>query len=182
MARGSGPAGDAGRARGVYIPPIVDAFSQPPTPADVSRLVLIVTGSTLEAELLDRPTAYALRQAMIVWLVEHGMVKDAREASSRVLVCSDIWYMNQEELRTCPTVSIGGPGSNALTAFLGDKLPSAYVVDGQMIVQMDPELGGGLDDVVASCWGDNSQTTAAAVGAFQEKYLHDFLEAATAGW
>lgn len=165
-----------------YIPPIVDPFAQLPQPADVSKLVLIVSGSTLEAELLDRPTAYALRQAMIVWLVEHAMVADAREASSRVLVCSDIWYMNQEELRTCPTVAIGGPGSNALTAYLGDKLPSAYVVDDQMIVQMDPELGGGLDDVVASCWGNSAQATAAAVGVFQEKLMHDFLEAATAGW
>lgn len=165
-----------------YIPRINESFSQTPQPADVGRLILIVTGSTLDAELLDRPTAYALRQAMIVWLVEHGLVRDSREAASRVLVCSDLWYMNQDELRSCPTVSVGGPGSNALAAFLGDKLPSAFVVDGRMMVQMDPDLGGGLDDVIASCWGDNAVSTASAVGAFQERYLPDFIEAATAGW
>ena len=67
---------------------------------DVSRLILIVTGSTLEAELYDRPTAYTLRLGLFRWLqtrlggaVREGELSDAW--GPRIVLCSDIWYLNQ---------------------------------------------------------------------------------------
>jgi len=46
-----------------------------------------------------------------------------------VLVCSDVWYLNNDPLRSRPTISIGGPGVNALSAYLADKLPSAFAIE-----------------------------------------------------
>jgi hypothetical protein len=154
---------------------------------DVSRLILIVTGSTLEAELYDRPTAYTLRMGLFAWLQSHlgGAVREGDLSTAwgpRIVLCSDIWYLNQEELRTCPTISIGGPGSNALTAFLGDKLPSAFVVEGATMVQMDVQLKNAPGEVVCACWGTDPVQTAAAVGVFRERYIDIYMEAATEGW
>jgi len=71
-------------------------------------------------------------------------------------------------------VSIGAPGVNALSAYLGDKLPSAFVVDDHFMVQMDLDL----NDLVACCWGVSTVATAHAVEAFIERYLDAFMDAA----
>jgi len=89
-------------------------------------------------------------------------------------VCSDLWYLNNEALRSRPTVSVGGPDVNALTAYLADKLPSVLAVEDEYLVQMDPELV----DVAACCWGAEAGATLAAVDGFAERYLDEFLDAA----
>lgn len=137
---------------------------------DTDRLILIVTGAHLDAEAGDRPTAYGLRQRMIDWLSGKGEA----DAAERVLVCSDLWYLNNDPLRARPTVSIGGPAVNALSAYLGDKLPSAFAVENVLLVQADLDFV----DVVACCWGRDRAATAAAVEAFAERYLDGFMEAA----
>lgn len=132
----------------------------------IDPTLLIVTGAHLRAEVLDRPIAYRLRERVL-----EAMGEDADPAS--VLVCSDLWYLNQEELRDLPTISIGGPTVNALAAYWGDRLPSVFAVDGVMIVQAD------FDTVpVASCWGVNAQATAAAADRFLAEHLDAFLDAA----
>jgi hypothetical protein len=136
---------------------------------DLDRLILIVTGAHLHAEATDRPIAYSLANAIS---------EQQRGERGRVLVCSDLWYLNNEPLRSCPTISIGGPAVNALSAYLADKLPSAFVVEGKVLVQADP----GFDEAVACCWGADEAGTAAAVNAFIDRYLAAFLEAATTGW
>ncbi len=113
---------------------------------------LIVTGSTPEAEAFDRPAAYALRDRM-----------------EGATVCSDLWFLNRPELRTRPVISIGGPGNNALTAYLADKLPGVLVVDGKMAVQM------GDDPVRACCWGATPELTAKAVALFETQFAEEFL-------
>ncbi|MCC6660546.1 MAG: hypothetical protein IT437_06630 [Phycisphaerales bacterium] len=133
---------------------------------DERHRALIVTGAHLIAERDDRPAAYRLRDAML----EAMGPGDA----GRVLVCSDLWYLNQPELRHDPTVSIGAPGVNALTAFLAGRLPTALAVAGRITVQLDPELA----DPVAACWGVGPAGTAQAVAAFAERYLPAFVEAA----
>ena len=137
-------------------------------PIDIDRLILIVTGAHLHAEATDRPVAYRLSRAIAEHLGSRG----------RALVCSDLWYLNHEPLRACPTVSIGGPGVNALSAFLADKLPSAFVVEGRVLVQAEPAF----EEPVACCWGSDEAGTAAAVDAFIDRYLEDFLAAAAGGW
>jgi hypothetical protein len=139
---------------------------------DSSRLILIVTGAHLLAEALDRPIAYTLRQRLLAWLEEAGEIPPPH--SPRVLVCSDVWYLNNDHLRGRPTISIGGPGVNALTAFLADKLPSAFAIEGRLIVQADLDF----QEVVACCWGADQGSTAAAVDAFCERYLDAFMGAA----
>lgn len=152
---------------------------------DPARLIVLVTGAHLRAETGDRPIAYRLRTRMLDWLAARGLVDStpgehpgADGAHHPVVVCSDLWYLNRPELRERPTVSIGGPGVNALSAHLADKLPSAYALDGVLLVQMDLEL----IERVACCWGTDHAATVAAVDAFIQKYLDDFMSAAIEDW
>ncbi len=136
---------------------------------DPRQLLLIVVGAHPRAELTDRPVAYRLRDRMLAWL-------QARPGHTLApLVVSDIWYLNDDELRARPTVSIGPPAINALTAMLAGKLPSAFVVDDVLIVQLDP----GLAEPVACCWGNDAAGTLAAAEAFCQRYLDQFMDAAT---
>lgn len=138
---------------------------------DVDRLALVVAGAHLRAEAADRPLAYSLRERMLEWLNE----RFGDDSPLDILVCSDIWVLNNEDLRACPTISVGGPGVNAFAAYLADKLPSAFVIEDQLMVQTDLDF----DDLIASCWGMDHPSTVAAVEAFLEKYLDPFMEAAT---
>lgn len=146
---------------------------------DPSRLILIVTGSHLKAEAADRPIAYRLRERMSRWLGDHSAeVKSGgpEKPAPSVVVCSDLWYLNQGALRERPTVSVGGPSVNALSAYLGTRLPSALAVEGVMLVQADLEFV----DAVACCWGVDAGATLSAVDAFADRYLDQFMRAALA--
>jgi len=147
---------------------------------DLSALVLIVAGAHPKAEMFDRPRAYALAARIDEWLRARFQVDGGGGggASVRPLVVSDVWYLNDPSLRQCPTISIGSPGVNALSAYLGDKLPSAYVVDQSLMVQMDVELS----DLLACCWGVGHQETSIATRVFEERYMAAFLDAACRAW
>lgn len=136
------------------------------------QLILIVTGAHLRAEAIDRPIAYHLRHQIAGWLARHDQPESPDRP--RVLVCSDVWYLNNDPLRSRPTISIGGPGVNALAAYLRDKLPSAFTVEDVLMVQADLDFV----EVLASCWGVDAGATAAAVDAFVERYLDAFMDAA----
>jgi len=137
---------------------------------DPDELLVIVTGSHLRGEIGDRPIAYGLRERMTEWLGECF----GDRTPVRAVVCSDLWYMNNDSIRSRPTVSIGGPGVNALAAFLADKLPSVFTIDQELLVQMDLEGG----DRMVSCWGINEEMTGRAVGIFVERYLDAFMREA----
>lgn len=126
--------------------------------------VLVVTGSTLAAEHWDRPTAYRVREALV------GAMGEAW--AGRVIVCSDLWYLNHDRLRSRPTVCVGAPEVNALSAYLADKLSSLYVIDDVLLVQ------GDLEEGVVSCWGITHDATMRAAAAFVERYLAEFVRAA----
>jgi hypothetical protein len=132
------------------------------------KQILIITGAHLSAEVYDRPLAYRLRERLLAALGE-------ADNPTRVVVCSDLWYLNRDQLRELPTVSIGGPRVNALTAYLGDKLPSVFAVDGQFVVQGDWERSP-----LACCWGIDAERTAAAVEVFAERCLEGWLGAVEA--
>ena len=126
--------------------------------------VLIVVGAHLEAERDDRPIAYALRERV------RARLPKGQDAT----VCTDVWYLNNEELRARPTIPIGPPRVNALAAYLADRLPSVYVVDDRCIVQADFEN----DEPAASCWGVNPRQTIAAIAAveaFASRFLDEFM-------
>ena len=132
------------------------------------ELALIVTGSTLAAEREDRPLAYGLRERML-----------ASKGSARgdIVVCGDLWYLNHDELRAIPTISMGSPERNALAAYWGDKLPSLLAVQGRYVVQGEPDF----DPPLASLWGRGAEETSHAVGVFAERYMDAFLRAAGRG-
>lgn len=97
-----------------------------------------------------------------------------RRGGRRPLVCSDVWFLNDDSLRNCPVIAVGGPRVNALSAYLGDKLPGALVIDGVLMVQLDIEFA----ERSACCWGESTDGTLQAVELFCEKYLDGFLHAA----
>jgi hypothetical protein len=141
--------------------------------------VLIVTGAHLAAEVHDRPIAYRLRERLLAALGQgNGRSNNASFSldggpSDRVVVCSDLWYLNRDQLRELPTISIGGPTVNALTAYFGDKLPSAFAVDGVFLVQADWTT----QTPVACCWGVDAHGTARAAETFIERYLDEWSAA-----
>lgn len=122
----------------------------------------IVTGAGLNAERHDRPLAYALRER----IAEAAPEIDA-------VVCGDLQYLNDAGLRETPTISVGGPAANALSAYLIARLPSVLAVDGVYAVLMDVDAMPPL----ACCWGRDAGATAAAVEGFAARHLGAFLEA-----
>mgnify|MGYP001201357597 CR=1 FL=1 len=133
-------------------------------------LLLIVVGSHLRAEVADRPLAYRLRERMMAWLEKFAFQLDPPVLP---VVCSDIWYVNQESLHARPTVCIGGPGVNALSAYFNDKLPLGVVRNEKMVIQLDPEFV----DLRVSIWGMNHEQTVDAVECFCREYLDPYMKA-----
>jgi hypothetical protein len=140
---------------------------------DVDRLIPIVTGVQINAELGDRPLAYRVEA-------------EAREILARLIdrpdpdqpprlapvVVSDVFYLNHEPLQTRPTISIGGPGMNALSAALVNELPTVVAIENVLVVQMDLEW----NDVRCAVWGMDHLDTVRAVELFLTKgYLETFL-------
>jgi hypothetical protein len=127
--------------------------------------LLIVAGACLRAEKMDRPLAYRVRDQAI------------RRACGVVdfdcVVFSDVWYLNSDELRERPVISIGGPGVNHLSGYLLDRLPVALMVDHVFQIQMDVTL----QDNRCAVWGMDHETTVEAVDTFLEKgHLDRFLK------
>jgi hypothetical protein len=81
-----------------------------------ARRVLVVVGSTLRAEELDRPLGYFLRQR-----IEQAW--DAAAGPVQVLVIADFRWLHEEALQALPTISVGGPGVNALAQECRSRSP-----------------------------------------------------------
>ena len=129
--------------------------------------ILIVTGSSLRAEQVDRPLAYRLKTC-----IEERLSEQSRDGS--LVVLSDLWYLNAEALQQLPMISVGGPGINAVSAYLYRKLSNALVIDDTLMVQMDVEL----QDLRVSLWGVDHDSTVKAIEIFMQRgYLDRFLGA-----
>jgi hypothetical protein len=133
-----------------------------------ARLLLIVTGSSLRAEEVDRPLAYYLKQQIEQRMAGIEPVSDQLQ----VRVVADFRWLNDEAWQRTPTISLGGPGVNALAHRWLEDVPVTLAVDEQYYIQMDPEL----DDLRVSIWGMNNATTQIAVSAFIQRYLDRYLE------
>lgn len=138
-----------------------------------ARLILIVAGSSLRAEELDRPLAYYLKQQVEGQLTQRQA--DGRdETPARVLVVADFRYMNDKPLHGLATISVGGPGVNALAHAWFEELPFSFAVDEQFCIQMDPDLV----EPRVSIWGMDNASTQVAASMFVERYLSRFLDRA----
>jgi hypothetical protein len=134
-----------------------------------ARMLLIVTGSTLRAEDVDRPLAYYLKQRIEQW---PGAEETPSPSPLRVRVVADFRWIHDEPLQSLPTISIGGPGVNALAHRWLEEVPVSLAVDEQYYIQMDPDL----DESRVSLWGMDNATTQIAVSVFIERFLARFLE------
>ncbi len=135
-----------------------------------THLLLLVVGSHLRAEEADRPLAYQLREHIRHWLKEHA---DVLNESIEPVVCSDIWYLNNERLQRRPTVCIGGPGVNALSAFFAQHLPQESNFDRQVVIQIDPDF----TDLRVCLWGSDNELTKKGLDVFVNQYLDGYLRA-----
>lgn len=132
------------------------------------HLILVVTGASLRGEAADRPLAYRLAAEIRERL--------GPESTWNPLVISDILYINEEALAGQPTISIGGPGVNHLSALLFRELPSVLTIENTLIIQMDIDLA----DLRCCLWGMNHEQTVEALHLFLRKgYLDRFLEGVT---
>ncbi len=132
------------------------------------RMLLIVTGSTLRAEEVDRPLAYYLKQQ-----VESLLEEDDDPPPVRVI--ADFRWISEDSLQRLPTISLGGPGVNLLAQRWLEEVPVSLAVDEQYYIQMDPDL----EEPHVSIWGMDNATTQIATSAFVQKFLPRFLERAS---
>ncbi len=137
--------------------------------ADPRHLLMIVVGAHLEAELADRPLGYRLQNDVVRWQQE------TPEADPLApVLCTDLWYLNARDLMLRPTISVGRPEHNAVSAYFANRLPPALVIDGSLQVQLDPEFV----TLQACVWGVDEPATRSGVDLFVERYLESFLRSA----
>ncbi len=132
----------------------------------------IVVGAHLEAEVVDRPLGYRLRDSVLRWA--RATLEGEVVVAAVPVVCCDLWYLNTEALMGRPTICIGRPEVNAASAYFANRLPAAFVVEQTLCVHLDVEF----ITLQACLWGANEQTTASAVDLFVDRYLDPFLRTA----
>ncbi|WP_432799699.1 hypothetical protein [Poriferisphaera sp. WC338] len=135
--------------------------------------LLIVTGSHLRAESADRPLAYKLQTQIEEWLTKHDDVMNVKIVP---IVCSDIWFLNNQDLQERPVVSIGGPGVNALSGYFAQSLPDEDqepTPEPRVLIQVDPEF----TDLRACIWGSNHELTVKGLDLFSDQYLDGYMRA-----
>jgi len=136
------------------------------------RVLLIVTGSTLRAEEMDRPLGYYLKQRVERSLSE--AIADGRDGLEGyvVRVVADFRWIHDDPLQSLPTISLGGPGVNALAHRWLEDVPVSLAFNDRYFIQMDPDLA----EPRASIWGMDNSTTQIAVSVFVDRFLPRFLE------
>ncbi len=131
---------------------------------DTDETVVIVTGSDLRAEERDRPTAYRLKQ-------EIDQRSDG-QVFRRAVVVGDTWFLENGIFHLNPSIAVGGPGVNALSAQLAQQVPVTWSQDQRAYVQAD--FDG--DPKRALLWGMDAESTMIAVQAFvAQGFLEDLL-------
>jgi len=144
------------------------------TEPDLDKLILIVVGAHLRAEMHERAAAYRLRDAVAAAVAARwSAARTEPGAPPDVVVVTDLWRLNDPLLAPLPQISIGHPGVNALSAFLADKVPPAFVIDGELAVQFD----AAAPEAIAVCWGVDHAATCRAVDEFAGRYLESFADA-----
>ncbi len=131
--------------------------------------VVIVVGAHPRAEEADRPLAYRLRSEIERWKARHAELLEVELAA---MVCTDLWYLNDEDLRRKPTVCIGGPGVNALSAYLAKHLGETQM-QADVLMQLDEDF----TDLRVIIWGRDHEKTVHGVELFVDRFLDGYLRA-----
>jgi hypothetical protein len=130
------------------------------------RMMLIVVGAHLRAEIEDRPMATALG----------GRIRESLLSTESpnlpVVACTDLWYLNHDELQGLPAIVLGNPAQNAAAAWLTRRIPSVLVVNDRVQIQADLEF----NDLRVCIWGVDAASTQEAVDLFWSKYGKQYVE------
>ncbi|HZZ44132.1 MAG TPA: hypothetical protein VFE58_14440 [Tepidisphaeraceae bacterium] len=139
---------------------------------DTSRLLWIVTGVQLRAELGDRSLAYRIEGEARRLLKELLPSGDGEPARMTPVVVADVYYLNNEDIQDQPVISVGGPGVNAVSNSLLNDVATAVAIENSLLVQMDVEM----NDLRCAVWGMDHLQTVQAVDLFLAKgYLEMFI-------
>jgi hypothetical protein len=123
---------------------------------DVNQSILIVVGTDIEPEEADRPLAYKLKAAI------EGSPNFGNHPFRKCLVITDTLYRHDKIIQVCPTIAIGGPGVNALSNELVEKLPVYLSRDNRYFIQLEKEFAGGK----IAIWGMDRESTSEAIDMF----------------
>ena len=104
------------------------------------RWLLIVTGSTLRAEEMDRPLGYYLKQRIEDCLSQATTNGQSGLEDYLVRIVADFRWIHDEPLQSLPTISLGGPGVNALSHRWMEEVPVSLAFSERYFIQMDPDL------------------------------------------
>ena len=130
---------------------------------DPDETVVLVIGTSPNAEERDRPLAERLKAEIDR--------RGAGHAYRRAVVVGDEGYLEHGAFHHNPTITIGGPGANGVTAEFTAMLPTVYSRDERVFVQA--ELEGELKRV--ALWGADAGATAEAVAVFRTTGLLEGL-------
>lgn len=144
------------------------AALRPDAPIEIERLLLVVVGAHLRAEVADRPLADRMVRQIRAWQQQE---LDDLDEPLLPLVCTDMWYLNEHALLERPAIVIGEPRVNAASAFYATRLPQTLVVDDAWEIRMDPEC---IDPRV-TLWGEGPIQTEKAADEFARRLLDRYL-------
>jgi hypothetical protein len=134
-------------------------------------VIPVVVGAHPKGEIIDRPWAGRMARSIRQTLRDRGL--DSPDGPTP-LVVTDVWYLNDDQLRLQPTIAIGDPAVNAASAMFANRLPCAFAIENTCQVLLDPEML----EPRACFWGVNDESIRLAWERFQSKWLEEFLDAA----
>ena len=134
---------------------------------DVNQTILIVVGMDIEPEEADRPLAYRLKAAI------EASTHFGGHPFRKCLVISDALYDHDKLIQVCPTITIGGPGVNALAGKLVEELPVYLSRSNRSFIQLDKDFR----EQKIAIWGMDRDSTSEAIEMFiANGILDDFLK------
>jgi hypothetical protein len=132
---------------------------------DPRDTIVVVTAADLEVGHPDREAAWRLQEEV----TSRGRGWRYR----RAVVVSDLDWNDSELLDGAPTICIGGPGANDVTARFAGEVPSVWTDGDRVIIQA--RLDGTPARVLL--WGMDRFATTEAVEAFLSRgWLDEFLD------
>jgi hypothetical protein len=121
---------------------------------------------------MDRPLAYYLKQR-IENLLSDGTAKGRNGVEDYLVrIVADFRWIHDEPLQSLPTISLGGPGVNALSHRWLEEVPVSLAFSERYFIQMDPDLA----EPRVSIWGMDNTSTQIAVSVFIDRFLPRFLD------
>ena len=136
------------------------------------KTLVITVGMNVCAELLDRPIAEVLRDA----IDSHGVLEEGK----RAIVVVDAWWLREEQgLQRLSTIAIGGPGSNVVTEMIAKYGPDPSSSGSAASMHHGRVRHPGRTQTMdVALWGDDGIETAQAVRSFIARDLEQYLSEA----